>query len=71
MQHIAVEGARVIGANYRASNGIVHIVDKVMMPPEGTIADILAAKPELSTLKAAVDAAGLTSALAGTNFLFV
>jgi hypothetical protein len=36
-----------------------------MMPPNGTIADILASNPDLSTLKAAVDAAGLTSALTG------
>ncbi|XP_045206843.2 transforming growth factor-beta-induced protein ig-h3-like [Mercenaria mercenaria] len=62
-KHIAVEGARVIGANYRASNGIVHIVDKVMMAPTGTIADILSTNSDLTTLKAAVDAAGLTSAL--------
>lgn len=63
-KHIAVDGARVISANFKASNGIVHIIDHVMMPPNGTIADILASNPDLSTLKAAVDAAGLTSALA-------
>ncbi|KAL4229894.1 hypothetical protein ACF0H5_010285 [Mactra antiquata] len=62
-KHIAVEGARVTSSNIKASNGIIHIIDHVMEAPTGTIADIIASNSDFSTLKAAVDAAGLTSAL--------
>ncbi len=54
----------------RASNGIIHLIDGVLLPPslgempEPTIADIVAENDDFSTLLAAVDAAGLTSALA-------
>lgn len=65
LQHTTVEGAMITSPNNNASNGIVHIVDKLLLPPNGTIADMLASRPDLSVLKAAVDAAGLTSALAG------
>lgn len=50
---------------FNATNGIVYIVDSVLVPPNGTIADELASHPELATLKAALDAAGLLSALTG------
>lgn len=65
LQHTTVEGAMITSPNNNASNGIVHIVDKLLLPPNGTIADMLASRPDLTVLKAAVDAAGLTSALAG------
>jgi uncharacterized surface protein with fasciclin (FAS1) repeats len=54
----------------RASNGILHVIDGILMPssmgamPEPTIADIVAENDDFSTLGTAVDAAGLTSALA-------
>ena len=65
IQRITAEGAYINSPNHVASNGVVHLVDHVMMPPNGTIADILASRPELSTLNAAVKAAGLTAALQG------
>lgn len=32
-QQLEVNGANVVKANIRASNGIIHIIDKVLMPP--------------------------------------
>ncbi|HRE89887.1 MAG TPA: fasciclin domain-containing protein, partial [Myxococcota bacterium] len=55
-----------------AKNGIVHVIDAVLMPPEpgpttNTIADIVTTDPEFSTLASAVTAAGLGTTLAGTG----
>jgi uncharacterized surface protein with fasciclin (FAS1) repeats len=49
-----------------ASNGIVYIIDAVLTPPpRATIVDLAVATPELSTLVAAIKAAGLVAALSG------
>ncbi|KAH3843718.1 transforming growth factor-beta-induced protein ig-h3-like [Dreissena polymorpha] len=58
-----VQGTGFTRYDLRASNGIVHIIDHVMMAPNGSIMDYISSKPNLSTLKAAIEAAGLTSAL--------
>lgn len=63
---VMVDGATVIGADVRASNGIIHVIDQVLLPEP--IADILqTAKGAgiFNTLLAAVDAAGLTATLQG------
>lgn len=62
-KHLAVEGSRVTYKDIKASNGVIHLIDHVMQAPEGSMTDILASNPDFSTLKAAVDAAGLTAAL--------
>ena len=64
-QHMAVEGALVSTANLHASNGIVHIINRVMQPPNGTIVEILMRTPQFSALANLVQAAGLTNALTG------
>ena len=63
---VMVDGARVIGADVEASNGIIHVIDQVLLPEP--IADILqTAKGAgiFNTLLAAVEAAGLTATLQG------
>ena len=63
---VMVDGATVIGADVEASNGIIHVIDQVLLPEP--IADILqTAKGAgiFGTLLAAVDAAGLTATLQG------
>lgn len=56
----------------QAKNGIIHVIDAVLMPPEpgpttNTIADIVTTNPDFSTLASAVSAAGLGTTLAGTG----
>jgi transforming growth factor-beta-induced protein len=51
----------VATADIGASNGVVHVVDKVILPP--TIVDIAIANSNFSTLVAAVVKAGLVEAL--------
>lgn len=48
-------------ADIEATNGVVHVVDKVILPP--TVVDIAIANPDFSTLVAAVVKAGLVEAL--------
>jgi uncharacterized surface protein with fasciclin (FAS1) repeats len=63
---VMVDEATVIAADVEASNGIIHVIDQVLLPE--AIADIVqvAKGAELfSTLLAAVEAAGLTDVLKG------
>ncbi len=63
---VMVDGATVIGADVEASNGIIHVIDQVLLPEP--IADILQTADGagiFNTLLAAVDAAGLTATLQG------
>jgi len=54
----------------RASNGVVHVLNSAMIPPQGNIVDLVvkdssAPSPQFSTLLTAVQAAGLADTLAG------
>ena len=63
---VKVDDAAVVQANVEASNGIIHVIDRVLLPEP--VADILqTAKGAgiFNTLLAAVEAAGLTSVLKG------
>jgi transforming growth factor-beta-induced protein len=61
----------VIITDIEASNGIIHVIDAVLLPPSLTaeelpsIAEIAAGDENFSTLVAALDAAGLVDVLAG------
>lgn len=65
---VQVSGATITTVDVAASNGIIHIIDAVMLPPEPqpqTIIDVATGAGGFSTLLAAVDAAGLTATLEG------
>jgi uncharacterized surface protein with fasciclin (FAS1) repeats len=64
---VFVGEARVIQADVHADNGIIQIIDRVLMPPPRpkTIAELAAETPDLSTLFTAVGAAGLAELLDG------
>jgi len=73
---VTVNGATVIATDVLASNGVVHVIDTVILPetkePETrntlkTIAGTAAATPFLSTLLAAVKAADLAGTLDGAG----
>lgn len=57
--------AQVIIADLFADNGVVHVIDAVLLPPPATVVDIITASPIHTTLAAAVDAAGLVPTLQG------
>jgi len=66
---VKIDNATVKTANVEASNGVVHIIDQVMIPPGFTAPTIpeLAAAANLTTLVAAVTAAKLGATLSGAG----
>jgi uncharacterized surface protein with fasciclin (FAS1) repeats len=45
---VRVDGANVIQTDIRASNGVIHVIDAVMIPPAGTPAPTLTPTPVLT-----------------------
>lgn len=60
-----VDGAAITTADIEASNGVIHVVDAVLLPVDETIADIAAANVDFSTLVDVLDAAGLLPTVSG------
>ncbi|HMO52707.1 MAG TPA: fasciclin domain-containing protein, partial [Kiritimatiellia bacterium] len=58
-----IDGVSIVTTDIIASNGVIHVIDEVLLPP-GNIVEIAAANPNFSTLVAAVVAAGLADTLA-------
>ncbi|CAI9732895.1 Hypothetical predicted protein [Octopus vulgaris] len=42
------EGCQIVNFDNIASDGVIHVINEVMLPPDGRIADILAIDPEFS-----------------------
>jgi transforming growth factor-beta-induced protein len=66
---VKIDDATVKTANVKASNGVVHVIDKVLVPPGFSAPTIpqLATAANLSTLVAAVTAAKLVDTLSGAG----
>jgi transforming growth factor-beta-induced protein len=63
--------SNVTAADIQASNGVIHVIDKVLLPP--TVADLAVANSSFTTLVSALSGAGLVPALsdpAGTFTVF-
>lgn len=60
---VFVNGIKVKTADVAADNGVIHVIDKVLMPPTTTIAGIAAADANFTLLVAAVQKAGLLDAI--------
>jgi len=59
--------ARITAADVAASNGTVHVIDKVILPADKNIVDTAAGIADFSILVEAVGAAGLGGALSGAG----
>lgn len=68
---VFINGVPVVEADIAAKGGIIHAIDRVLLPPAGNIVDVAAANPNFSYLVAAVQRAGLVNALAGAGPLTV
>ncbi len=71
---VMVNDANVVAVDVEASNGVIHVIDRVLLPPAdeeamaeepGTIVDVAVANGSFTTLVAAVEAAGLVETLSG------
>jgi len=62
---VMVNDAKVVKADIMASNGVIHVIDKVLLPP--TVVDLATFSSDFSTLVAAVVKANLTGTLNGSG----
>jgi transforming growth factor-beta-induced protein len=66
------QSSRVSSANIQASNGLVHLIDTVLIPDQnGTVVDALSKREEFASLVKAAVAVNLASALSETPDLTV
>ena len=65
LQVITIDGAVVTKADQDASNGVLHVVNKVLLPPVGNVVESVSKCPKFKTLTAAVINASLATALSG------
>lgn len=80
-QNVSVNNANVVKADVDAKNGVIHVIDRVLLPPDlspttslaaqptqpGTIVEIAAGDSTFSTLVTAVTAAELAETLSGNG----
>ena len=62
---VFINDAQVVFADLIASNGVVHVIDAVLIPPTRTVVDVIVESPDHNTLEAAVVAADLAGTLSG------
>ncbi len=70
MGGVMINGANIVATDVETSNGVIHVIDAVILPPapEAALMDIVdtaAAAGSFNTLLAAAEAAGLVDALKG------
>lgn len=58
---------KIVATDLQAANGLVHLVDKVLLPADKTIVQTAQALPQFSILVEAVVAANLQATLSGTG----
>lgn len=68
---LTIDGAKVTATDINASNGVIHVIDTVLMPAQLNIVATAKAAGKFDTLLAAATAAGLADALAGSEPLTV
>jgi len=62
---VMIDDAEVVITDIEASNGVVHVIDSVILPETRSIVDLAVEDGRFNTLVAAVEAAGLAETLSG------
>jgi len=62
---LKIDGANLLATDILCSNGIIHVVDTILMPATTDLVDTAEAAGDFATLLTAVKSAGLSSALKG------
>lgn len=58
-----INDSKVVLADIEASNGVIHVIDTVLLPPAKNIVDVATENGSFTTLLAAIQAAGLEETL--------
>jgi len=69
--NLMIDDANVVAADVMASNGVIHVIDKVILPAQDNLVTTAADAGTFNTLIAAAKAAGLAEALMGDGPLTV
>ena len=64
---VKVDGAKVSKTDVACSNGVIHVIDRVMLPAEQNIVETVEQAGKFKTLLAAAEAAGLVETLSGDD----
>ncbi len=62
---VRVAGAKVLAADLACSNGVIHVIDRVVLPTTADLVGLAVENGGFTTLAAALQAAGLVEALQG------
>ncbi|MCE2751932.1 MAG: fasciclin domain-containing protein [Pirellula sp.] len=68
---VMVDGAQVVATDIACTNGVIHVIDSVILPSEDNIPTVATKAGKFNTLLAAAKAAGLVEALSGDKPLTV
>jgi len=68
---VSVDGANVVATDIACTNGVIHVIDSVILPASDNIPAVATKAGKFSTLLAAAKAAGLVDALSGEKSLTV
>ncbi|MCO6047783.1 fasciclin domain-containing protein [Aeoliella sp. ICT_H6.2] len=68
---VSVDGATVVKTDIKCDNGVIHVIDAVILPESRSIPEVAADAKAFSTLIAAAKAAGLVETLSGDKPLTV
>lgn len=68
---VKVDNANVVKTDIMCSNGVIHVIDSVILPETKTLPEVAAGAKNFGTLLAAAKAAGLVDALSGKGPLTV
>ncbi len=68
---VYVDKARVLATDVDASNGVIHVIDSVILPESKNLVQVAGADGRFTILAKAIEAAGLASAVTGDDALTV
>ncbi|MFA6045605.1 MAG: fasciclin domain-containing protein, partial [Phycisphaerales bacterium] len=64
---VTVDGARVTAADVKASNGVIHVIDSVILPSDQNVVQTAIKDGHFKTLATLIEKAGLVDALSGAG----
>jgi transforming growth factor-beta-induced protein len=64
---LVIDGATIIAADINCTNGVIHVIDRVLLPEQERIPALADKTGQFNTLLAAVSAAGLDKVLDGAG----
>ncbi|MHC4398892.1 MAG: fasciclin domain-containing protein, partial [Planctomycetota bacterium] len=62
---LSIEESQLLATDIECTNGVIHVIDRVLLPEQERIPSVAENAGKFGTLLAALDAAGLTKVLAG------